>query len=249
MFPTQYKCPVGTWSSQSGLEAEAECQPCPRGWYCLAGSAAPSGRCNSGHYCPEGKQVQVEGTERKVVGFFSVWLWKFLRLYVNDKLANCHLNIFTTYCKHFTHAVVMSHSFGYNYGDVAFSGTAYGTQYPCPAGTYSIQMGNRYREDCLTCPEGSFCQLGTSKPSPCPPCVNRTSEIRYVLFDKRMKQVLKLWFGNYVCSVTLSSSFRRLKGGRRLEDCSPCPAGYFCPYSATINPRVCGAGSYSVRPH
>ncbi|XP_014845642.1 PREDICTED: uncharacterized protein LOC106919650 isoform X3 [Poecilia mexicana] len=142
MFPTQYKCPVGTWSSQSGLEAEAECQPCPRGWYCLAGSAAPSGRCNSGHYCPEG--------------------------------------------------------------------TAYGTQHPCPAGTYSIQMGNRYREDCLTCPEGSFCQLGTSKPSPCPP-----------------------------------SSFRRLKGGRRLEDCSPCPAGYFCPYSATINPRVCGAGSYS----
>ncbi|MEQ2279189.1 hypothetical protein AMECASPLE_006848 [Ameca splendens] len=142
MFPTQYKCPVGTWSSQSGLEAETECQLCPRGWYCLAGSATPAGRCNSGHYCPEG--------------------------------------------------------------------TAYGTQYPCPAGTYSIQMGNRYREDCLICPEGSFCQLGTSKPSPCPP-----------------------------------SLFRHLKGGRKLEDCSPCPAGYFCPYSATINPRVCGAGSYS----
>ncbi|XP_038155551.1 uncharacterized protein LOC119792815 [Cyprinodon tularosa] len=142
MFPTQYKCPVGTWSSQSGLEAETECQPCPRGWYCLAGSAAPSGRCNSGHYCPEG--------------------------------------------------------------------TAYGFQYPCPPGTYSIQMGNRYIEDCLICPEGSFCQMGTSKPSPCPP-----------------------------------SSFRRLKGGRRLEDCPPCPAGYFCPHSATIYPRVCGAGSYS----
>ncbi|KAM4567238.1 uncharacterized protein PAE49_010636 isoform 2-T2 [Odontesthes bonariensis] len=142
MFPTQYKCPVGTWSSHSGLEAESECQPCPRGWYCLAGSAAPTGRCNSGHYCPEG--------------------------------------------------------------------TAYGTQFPCPAGTYSIQMGNRYREDCLICPKGLFCQRGTSKPSPCPP-----------------------------------STFRHLKGGRRLEDCSACPAGYFCPYSATVNPRVCGAGSYS----
>lgn len=54
MFPTQYKCPVGTWSGHSGLEAERECQPCPQGWYCLAGSGAPSGRCSSGHYCPEG---------------------------------------------------------------------------------------------------------------------------------------------------------------------------------------------------
>nr|XP_043888260.1 neurogenic locus notch homolog protein 4-like [Solea senegalensis] len=142
MFPTQYKCPVGTWNSRSGLKAESECRPCPQGWYCLAGSGAPSGRCSSGHYCPEG--------------------------------------------------------------------TAYGTQFPCPAGTYSLRMGNRHRDDCLICPEGSFCQQGTSKPSPCPP-----------------------------------STFRHLKGGQRLEDCSTCPAGYFCPLSATVNPRVCGAGSYS----
>ncbi|KAK5868621.1 hypothetical protein PBY51_009620 [Eleginops maclovinus] len=142
MFPTQHKCPVGTWSVHGGLEAESECLPCPQGWYCLAGSSSPSGRCSSGHYCPDG--------------------------------------------------------------------TAYGTQFPCPAGTYSIHIGNRYREDCLICPEGSFCQKGTSKPSPCP-----------------------------------LSTFRHLKGGRRQEDCSACPAGYFCPHSATVNPRVCGAGSYS----
>ncbi|KAF3692794.1 Sushi, von Willebrand factor type A, EGF and pentraxin domain-containing protein 1 [Channa argus] len=96
MFPTQYSCPVGTWSGHSGLQAESECQLCPQGWYCLAGAGAPSGRCSSGHYCPEGR-----------------------------------------------------------------------------------------------------------------------------------------------------STFRRVKGGRRLEDCSTCPAGYFCPQSAIVNPRVCGAGSYS----
>lgn len=54
MFPTQYKCPVGTWSGQSGMETERECKPCPQGWYCLAGSGSPSGRCSSGHFCPEG---------------------------------------------------------------------------------------------------------------------------------------------------------------------------------------------------
>ncbi|XP_028320851.1 uncharacterized protein LOC114474630 [Gouania willdenowi] len=142
MLPTQFKCPVGTWSSHSGLEGEHECQPCPQGWYCLAGSGAPSGRCSSGHYCPEG--------------------------------------------------------------------TAYSTQFACPVGTYSIRMGNRNKKDCFICPEGFFCEQGTSKPSPCPP-----------------------------------STYHLRKGGQRLEECSPCPAGYFCPHSATVNPRVCGAGSYS----
>uniref|UniRef100_A0AAV2J154 Uncharacterized protein n=1 Tax=Knipowitschia caucasica TaxID=637954 RepID=A0AAV2J154_KNICA len=142
MFPTQHKCPVGTWSGQSGLEYESECQPCPRGWYCLAGSAAPTGRCSSGHYCPEG--------------------------------------------------------------------TAYGSQFPCPVGTYSIQMGNRHIDDCVICPEGFFCPEGTSKPSPCP-----------------------------------RATYQPHKGGQKQDECLVCPAGYFCPHSATVNPRVCGVGSYS----
>lgn len=65
----------------------------------------------------------------------------------------------------FTH----THTHTYNYFDVASLGTAYGIQFPCPVGTYSIQIGNRRSEDCLICPEGSFCHQGTSKPSPCPP--------------------------------------------------------------------------------
>lgn len=82
MFPTQYKCPVGTWSGHTGLETEQDCRPCPQGWYCLAGSGAPSGRCNSGHYCPEGdgQITQWEGSqtamsvkiERKKKGFVHV---------------------------------------------------------------------------------------------------------------------------------------------------------------------------------
>ncbi|XP_077578966.1 uncharacterized protein LOC144200596 [Stigmatopora nigra] len=141
-FPTQYKCPAGTWSAQTGLQTENECQPCPPGWYCLVGSSGPSGRCSSGHYCPEG--------------------------------------------------------------------TAYGGQFPCPAGTYSINMGNKQKEDCPTCPEGSFCVEGSSKPAPCP-----------------------------------SATFRPRKGGQALEDCWTCPAGYFCPESTTVNPKLCGRGSFS----
>ncbi|KAJ8397174.1 hypothetical protein AAFF_G00440080 [Aldrovandia affinis] len=142
MFPTQHKCPAGSWSERSGLQFERECRACPRGWYCLPGAGVPSGRCSSGHYCPEGTQ--------------------------------------------------------------------YGSQYPCPPGTYSTKMGNEQREDCQFCPEGHYCLEGTSKPTPCPPTM-----------------------------------FRRQKGGQQAQDCSTCPAGYSCPHPATVNPRTCGAGSYS----
>lgn len=50
---------------------------------------------------------------------------------------------------------------------------------------------------------------------------------------------------NLVVSVS-RTTFRQFKGGQRPEDCAVCPAGYFCPHSATVHPRVCGTGSYSV---
>nr|XP_023681774.1 uncharacterized protein LOC111851265 [Paramormyrops kingsleyae] len=42
------------------------------------------------------------------------------------------------------------------------------------------------------------------------------------------------------------TTFRREKGGQQAEDCSVCPAGYFCPHASTIRPSPCGAGSYSA---
>lgn len=48
------------------------------------------------------------------------------------------------------------------------TGTKWGTQFPCPAGTYSSQAGNSHREDCLPCPPGAFCPRGAPKPVPCP---------------------------------------------------------------------------------
>ncbi|MGH0137990.1 UNVERIFIED_CONTAM: hypothetical protein FKN15_065321 [Acipenser sinensis] len=144
MFPTQHKCAAGTWSDQTNLVSASECSPCPRGWYCLTGAGLPSGRCSSGHYCPEGTQ--------------------------------------------------------------------FGSQFPCPAGTYSTRMGNGQKDDCRVCPEGSYCTEGSAKPTPCP-----------------------------------VATYRREEGGKAAEDCTPCPAGYHCPRFATIKPRACGTGSYSLQ--
>lgn len=48
------------------------------------------------------------------------------------------------------------------------SGTKWGTQFPCPAGTYSSQAGNSRVGDCLPCPAGAFCPSGTPTPVLCP---------------------------------------------------------------------------------
>ncbi|MEQ2208910.1 hypothetical protein XENOCAPTIV_019056, partial [Xenoophorus captivus] len=77
------------------------------------------------------------------------------------------------------------------------------------------------------CPRGWYCLAGSATPA------GRCNSGHYC------PEV------NHVRTVCLSSSFRHLKGGRKLEDCSPCPAGYFCPYSATINPRDEGSAECS----
>ncbi|KAG7471369.1 hypothetical protein MATL_G00123830 [Megalops atlanticus] len=163
MFPTQHRCPAGRWSDRSGLQEEAECRPCPRGWYCQAGVGVPSGRCSSGHYCPEGTQ--------------------------------------------------------------------YGSQFPCPPGTYSTKMGNGQLEDCLVCPEGYYCQEGTSKPAPCPPTTFRR------LKGGRRPQDCSTCPAGFSCPRSATVSPRACGAGSYSDEgsveCRPCLQGHYCSEEST----------------
>ena len=53
--PSEHPCPPGSWTNLTNLHSETQCYRCPRGSFCLQGSAAPSGLCNKGHWCPEGQ--------------------------------------------------------------------------------------------------------------------------------------------------------------------------------------------------
>lgn len=44
-----YPCPAGTYSGIQGLEVSTQCQVCPVGRYCLAGSTSPTS-CSPGTY-------------------------------------------------------------------------------------------------------------------------------------------------------------------------------------------------------
>ncbi len=54
-FPTQYSCAAGSYSNATNLQRQQECILCPAGEFCSGGQTAPSGPCDRGHYCIDGK--------------------------------------------------------------------------------------------------------------------------------------------------------------------------------------------------
>lgn len=50
------RCPAGTYGVSTDLTAAEDCTPCPAGSYCSGGasSAAITGSCRAGYYCPIG---------------------------------------------------------------------------------------------------------------------------------------------------------------------------------------------------
>lgn len=78
--------------------------------------------------------------------------------------------------------------------------------------------------------------------------IRRIGLTEFIFFGKMTDGILSKIHSIHAMMSVSSSTFRSVKGGRWLEDCSACPAGYFCPHSATVNPTVCGTGSYSVSP-
>ncbi|XP_044928344.1 SCO-spondin isoform X2 [Mustela putorius furo] len=172
--PTQFQCPPGTWSSQTGLTAVEECAPCPRGWFCSGGAQLPSGTCKAGHYCPQG--------------------------------------------------------------------TMWGTQFPCPAGTYSSQAGNGQVEDCLLCPPGAFCPSGAPKPMLCPRGTSRQSP------GARLAVACVLCPIGHHCpepgtATPLPCSAGSFSGPGHLW-CQECPEGKLCNQTKLASPTACPPGHY-----
>ncbi|XP_072282810.1 uncharacterized protein [Pyxicephalus adspersus] len=173
---SQYKCPPGTWSDRPGLASDRDCYPCPAGWFCLMGAENPSGKCNAGHFCPEGSQ--------------------------------------------------------------------FGSQFPCPSGTFNLKLGSVRVGECSACPVGSYCPAGTSKPSLCPLGSYRAEQ------GAREVGECDICPAGSSCPNIGMGAPVPCRGGSFSDAgssvCQPCPAGHYCHEDRTSRERmmqlVCPAG-------
>lgn len=223
---TQNQCPPGTFSNRYGNRAATDCEICPRGFYCPAASGGPYPPlpCSEGHYCPGaplsngsftsqyyGSSIYV-GTTREneypcPAGTYS----SRTNLYSPDQCNNCPkgywcaggLNKWNGECSP---------------GHYCPEGSWSPTTYPCPAGTYSNEIGLTSEDECLPCPEGSYCGEGFTVPVLCPVGT----------------------YSNVTNTIGMGPSNNE---GER--NCMECPAGYYCQLGSK-NPIECGTSKYSI---
>ncbi|KAE8591947.1 hypothetical protein XENTR_v10018612 [Xenopus tropicalis] len=105
------------------------------------------------------------------------------------------------------------------------TGTKYGTQFSCPAGTYGARTGLKNITECITCPVGKYCKgEGLSKPSgECSP--------------------------GYWCQHGAKEENPR--DGLSGVVCPPghyCTAGFYCPLGTGLDLKPCPSGTYSPEP-
>ncbi|XP_042566185.1 multiple epidermal growth factor-like domains protein 6 [Clupea harengus] len=214
--------------------------PCPRGFYCPAGSYSavpcPKGtfsersglgeqsecqRCSPGFYCAEPGLTAVSGP--CLSGFF---------------------------CLEGSPDVT---PVAEGYGDLCPPGhyCENGTAAPaaCPAGTHRPQTGGRGRQDCVTCPAGWFQDhTGQTECKPCPArfyCPSPHQEAGGVVTPVTCPQ-------GYFCpgDAPLDSpvpcprgTYSSTEGLSTADECWVCPAGHFCGSDGLTQPTgPCAAG-------
>lgn len=101
--------------------------------------------------------------------------------------------------------------------------TEYSTQYPCPAGTYTISTSLTAEIGCDECPAGKWCDVGSADDTTdCPK--------------------------NFYCPAGTTSPIA-CPGGQKSaagqSTCVDCGVGHICPqYASEDNPQACPAGYY-----
>ena len=175
--PDQYPCSAGSYTNQTNLQKQEDCEVCPKGYFCVAGQDQPSGLCNKGHFCPPGTQL--------------------------------------------------------------------GTDFPCPAGTYSPSLGNVRVENCTICPEGHYCAAGSPEPTL---CLNGTYSSA---LGAKYASDCVICPGGYECpqrgmTEPVECGFGYFSDGNAIH-CTICSAGYYCDNRITHRTdmhrnKICPAG-------
>lgn len=218
------RCSSGRSRNTTGARADAECMPCPAGYFCpndtdnlvgipcRANYSCPTGSsletlCPLGYYCPDMTGIPNDCP----AGYFCTW-----------GTATYELCTYPYYCPQATNTTRFC-PFGYG----AVSNTNLRTSIAdscksclpgyygdgkdciiCPAGFYC--PAGTGSGDSNICPAGSYCPSGSSEPSPCPT-------------------------GTYSASQGLTA----------VTDCQACPANTFTRTAGQVACKPCGSSATS----
>ncbi|XP_042328221.1 uncharacterized protein LOC121933064 [Sceloporus undulatus] len=234
-----HPCPHGTFtpSDVSGLREERDCFPCPPGHYCRGGRM--EGRCAAGFFCQEGS------SDATPQGHNYTW----------SPLADCLWGQVCAglcpagfYCPEGSEAPIScpDDTIGSLPGarksedclpcpPGRWCKTGNSEAYPCTSGYNCYGMTYTDTDEPRTlqqCPKQAFrTELNTESASNCQPCSS----------DYQCPATAAMAFGDYPCApghwcpgrreafLCPPGSYRTQPGALTLEECQPCPSGFYCP--------------------
>ena len=219
-------CPLGSYSSSSGLRAKGECQPCPGGFYCNGtGLTAPSGECEPRYYC-ESNATTATPEDGGLTGDPCI-----VGHYCPGNTADPIPCDFGTFMN-ITHASQCWPCTPGYYCTNGHSPQACPSGYycpegtglvwqPCPRGTYSSDTMLSNETQCLPCTIGSYCGSYnlTTPEGPCD--------------------------AGYYC---LEGSDTATPDTGYTGTAGPCPEGHYCPANTGV-PLPCPRGTFSNQTH
>ena len=215
------RCPPGTFSNDTHLEAESECQQCPPGYFCQSnGQTAPSGKCSAGYYCTGG----------------AILGQPVLQTY-GDRCPAGH------FCGEGSSAPVPCPLGTY------FSGRGIdneGSCLPCPARRSCNGTGlTAYNGDCAP---GYYCVGGATSPTPFPTDATGGICPRGHYCPGASNAPLACapsWYMNSTgASECLSCPAGFYCPDTAQEQPVPCPTGKYCPASTGATPFNCEIGTF-----
>ena len=261
----QVPCPSRYYRLQPRAESEEYCAVCPRGSYCVEGTASPV-PCKKGYYCVAG----TDHPEPCPIGTFG----NSTDLRSQEDCTPCTAGY---YCDGMglTHPTGLCDP-GYYCISRAFTSAPpglptgglcpkggfcpVGSSYPtaCAEGTFNNFTGGSSQQDCIDCTPGYYCS-GSNLPYPSGPC----SAGYYCTGGAKLPTQFRTPAGHFTGpgasapGECLLGTFNPAVGQGECQSCLvgnycpqramitylPCPAGSFCPGNSIV-PESCPAGTY-----
>ncbi|KAM9299008.1 uncharacterized protein PAF06_016002 [Gastrophryne carolinensis] len=227
-------CLAGTFGDGHDLFDKSQCDMCPARFFCPTGSGGrqrPPVPCPRGHYCPPGTK---HGSQYKC----PPGTWSDRASLASDR--ECYPCPAGWFCLMGAESPSGKCSAGY----FCPEGSQFGSQFPCPAGTYNLKLGSVRVGECNACPTGSYCPAGTSKPSLCPLGTYRAEQGAREVGECDLCPA-----GSSCPDIGMGAPVPCRAGNfsdKGSSTCLPCLAGRYCHEDRTSRERmmqlVCPAG-------